>query len=129
LEFKEQYKGDTIECVVDNARTHTAKTHSLFDSGKSIGTRCPVDKIEYTDAKGKSKVLHCYFQSGPYQGKSKGLLEIAKELKVKLPLKIKLNDLQKLLADHPAFTKCKKFTISENIPILWWCFSLFRFHV
>jgi hypothetical protein len=116
LEFKEQYKGHTIECVVDNARTHTAKTHSLFDFGKSIGTRCPVDKIEYTDAKEKSKVLHCYFQSGPYQGKSKDLLEIAKELKVKLPSKIKLNNLQKLLADHPAFKNVRNSLFQKTFP-------------
>ncbi len=103
MEFKEQYKGHTIKCVVDNARTHTKKSHSLVDFGKSIGRRCPVDKIEYTDAKEKSKVLQCYFQSGPDQGKSKGLLEIAKELKVKLPSKIKLDDCLELLSDHPAF--------------------------
>jgi hypothetical protein len=103
LEFKEQYKGHTIECIVDNARTHTAKSHSLSDFGKSIGTRCPVDKIEYTDTKGKSKVLHCYFQSGPHKGESKGLLEIAKELEIKMSSKIKLDDLRELLSDHPAF--------------------------
>jgi hypothetical protein len=103
FEFKEQYKDHTIECIVDNARTHTAKSHSLLDFGKSIGTRCPVDKIEYTDAKGKARVLYCYFQSGPDQGKSKGLLELAKELEVNLPSKIKLDNLRDLLSDHPAF--------------------------
>ena len=50
LFIKEQYKDHVIECVVDNARTHSAKSHSLLDFGKSVGTRCPVDKIEYTDA-------------------------------------------------------------------------------
>lgn len=103
LQFKQAYKDHTIECIVDNAKTHTAKSHSVFDFGKSIGTRCPVNQIEYKDSTGNSKVLHCYFQSGSNQGKSKGLLEIAKELQLKLAPTIKLQDLQKLLADHPAF--------------------------
>ena len=103
LQFKEEYKGHRIECIVDNARTHTAKSHSVLDFGKSIGTRCPVDKIEYIDSKGSSEILHCYFQSGPNQGKSKGLLAIAKELELVIPQTIKLGDLQKMLANHPAF--------------------------
>jgi hypothetical protein len=45
-EFKQQYKDHAIECVVDNARTHSAKSHSSLDLGKSLGTRSPMDKIE-----------------------------------------------------------------------------------
>lgn len=94
LQYKEEYKGHRIERIVDNARSHTVK---------SIGTRCPIDKIEYVDSKGTSQTLHCYFQSGPNQGKSKGLLAIAKELELVIPSTIKLVDLQKMLANHPAF--------------------------
>ncbi|CAF4797658.1 unnamed protein product [Rotaria sp. Silwood1] len=103
LEFKEEYKDHVIECVVDNARTHSAKSHSLLDFGKSIGTRCPVDRIEYTDAQGQKQILNCYFQGGPNHGMSKGLLYLAKELQIQVPSKIRLEDLRVLLSDHPAF--------------------------
>lgn len=130
LEFKEVYKNHSIEIVVDNARTHTAKSHTVYDFSKGIGTKCPVDKIDYTDSKGKAKVLHCKFQdgeflyqekpaligartkrlrsmkiicSGEHNGKTKGLIEIAKELKIKFHPKIKLDDLRELLSEHPAF--------------------------
>ena len=53
LEFKEQYQNLVIECVVDNLRMHSAKLYSLLDFGKSVETRCPVDKIEYTDTQRK----------------------------------------------------------------------------
>jgi len=118
LEFKEQYKDHTIVCVVDNARTHTAKSHSLLDFGKSCGTRCPLDKIEYTDTQGKGHILHCYFESGPNKGLSKGLVEIAKELKVKLPSNIKLDDLRALLSDHPAFKTVSSYTLLSRLELL-----------
>src|ERR1700722_2757911 len=118
LEFKEQYKDHTIVCVVDNARTHTAKSHSLLDFGKSCGTRCPLDKIEYTDTQGKGHILHCYFESGPNKGLSKDLVEIAKELKVKLPSNIKLDDLRALLSDHPAFKTVSSYTLLSRLELL-----------
>jgi hypothetical protein len=102
LQFKEAFRGCTVEIVVDNSRTHTAKPHSVHDFSKGIGTQCKVDTIEYLE-KGKAKVLHCRFPTGVNQGKTKGLLEIAKELKIKLPVKINLDDLRSLMADHPAF--------------------------
>ena len=46
IEFKECFKGHTIECVFDQARTHTAKSHSVNDFSRSVGTKCIVDKIE-----------------------------------------------------------------------------------
>jgi hypothetical protein len=109
LEFKEVYKNHSIKIFVD--------------------------KIDYTDSKGKAKVLHCKFQDGefPYQGKpeligphakrlqpmkiiflgehngkTKGLIEIAKELKVKFRPKIKLDDLRKLLSEYPVFKTVRK---------------------
>lgn len=102
-----------MEIVVDNARTHSAKSHSISDFSKGIGTKCPIDKIEYNDSKGKPAVLHCFFQSGPHKGKSKGLIELAKELEIKLPPKIKLDELRELLSDHPAFKTVRNYFINE----------------
>jgi hypothetical protein len=45
IQFKEAYRGHSIEFVFDNARTHTAKSHSVNDFGKNIGTKCAVDQI------------------------------------------------------------------------------------
>lgn len=56
IQFKKEYEHHTIECVVDNARTHSAKAHSLLDFGKSSGTRCPVECIEYTDHEGEKQI-------------------------------------------------------------------------
>ncbi len=102
LEYKEAFQGFAVEVVVDNSRTHTAKSHSVHDFSKSIGTQCKVDTIEYVE-NGQSKMLHCRFQNGPNQGKTKGLLEIAKELRVKLPAKINLDELRSVMSEHSAF--------------------------
>ena len=103
IEFKEDYKNRQIEILVDNARTHTAKSYSLQDFGKNIGTRCPVEQIEYVDDHGSRKVLDCYFKDGPNKGKSKGLVELCRDLGVVLPQKIKLHEVRETLAKHPAF--------------------------
>ncbi|CAF4055548.1 unnamed protein product [Rotaria magnacalcarata] len=55
IEFKECFKGHTIECVFDQARTHTAKSHSVNDFSRSVGTKCTVDKIQYLDPNGKAR--------------------------------------------------------------------------
>ncbi len=52
LQFKKEFQNYTIEIVVDNAKTHTAKAYSLLDFGKSIGTRCATNTIEYIDKHG-----------------------------------------------------------------------------
>lgn len=104
LKFKVELKDHAIEFIVDNARTHTAKSHSVNDFGKSIGTRCPVDTIDFVDSQGAKQMLDCYFRNGLNEGLSKGLLEIARELKVATTSNLKLNELQKLLAGHPAFS-------------------------
>ena len=103
IQFKRNFKDHEIEIVVDNAHTHTAKSHSLQNFGKNIGTRCPVENIEYIDSQGKKQILHCYFQSGQHQGLSKGLYQISKELNFTLSSKTTLADLRKALANHPAF--------------------------
>ncbi|CAF4603047.1 unnamed protein product, partial [Rotaria sp. Silwood2] len=103
LQFKSEFKHHNIEVIVDNATTHTAKPYSLSDFGKSIGTRCTTDTIEYVDSQGQLQTIDCFFKSGPNNGLSKGLLEISKELNVKLPPKVKLEQLREILANHPAF--------------------------
>ena len=52
LPYKDDFKGHTIEVVVDNARTHSARAFSVNDFGKGVNTRCPVDAIEYLDSQG-----------------------------------------------------------------------------
>ena len=34
IQFKEAFKGHRIECIVDNARSHTARSHSVFEFRK-----------------------------------------------------------------------------------------------
>ncbi|CAF2033495.1 unnamed protein product [Rotaria magnacalcarata] len=120
LQFKEQFKDHDIEIIVDNARTHSAKSHSLLDFGKSIGTRCPIDTIDYIDSRGVKQILDCYFQSGSNVGSSKGLFEISKELNIAVPDKVKLHDLRNILADHPAFkitSKLEQLADKYNVRI------------
>ena len=103
LQFKGNYKNHQIEIIVDNARTHTARSYSLQDFGKSIDTRCPVQQIEYVDEYGSTKIVDCYFKQGPNKDKSKGLVELCKDLRVQLPQKISLQEIRKILAEHRAF--------------------------
>jgi hypothetical protein len=85
--------------IVDNATTQTAKAYSLFDFGKSIGIKCITDTIEYIDAQDQQKIKGCYFKTGS----NKGLIEISKEFNVKLPPKLKFQQLRHILSNHPAF--------------------------
>lgn len=103
LKHKMEYQGHDIEILVDNARTHTAKEFSINDFGKSIGSRCPVSSIEYAYDGNKKQVLDCYFDSGPWAGRSKGLLVMAAELGFQVSSNWKLDDLKNLLSKHPAF--------------------------
>ena len=103
VQLKSEFKDHNIEIIVDNATTHTAKSYSLSDFGKSIGTKCTANTIEYIDSQGQLQVIDCFFKSGPHKGLSKGLLEISKELNVTLPSKLKLDQLRDILSNHPAF--------------------------
>lgn len=120
LEFKQCFRNHRIEIIVDNARTHSARSYSLSDFGKSIGTRCPVDNLEWIDNDGEKQSLSCYFQKGPDRGKSKGLLQIAQELDLNHSPRIKLNELHCLLSRHPAFQHVMLFKHLGNFK------SLFR---
>jgi predicted house-cleaning noncanonical NTP pyrophosphatase (MazG superfamily) len=64
LEFRQEYKDNQIEIIGNNTRTHTTKAYSLQEFGKNIGTRCPVEKIEYADENNATKIIDCYFNGG-----------------------------------------------------------------
>ena len=49
LEFKEEYWNHNIETLVGNVITHTAKSCSIHDFGKSSGTTSSVSSIEYVN--------------------------------------------------------------------------------
>ena len=75
LQLKECFKNHKIEIIVDNARTHSARAYNVFDFGKGISTRCPVDQLQWMDDKGVMQSLSCYFQYGSNRGKSKMKLQ------------------------------------------------------
>ncbi|CAF4183658.1 unnamed protein product [Rotaria sordida] len=84
-------------------KTHTTKAYSLHDFGKTIGTRCPIEQVEFVDENGATKVIDCYFKEGAYKDQSKGLVELAKELSVQLTAKAKLDEICIILSEHRAF--------------------------
>ena len=108
LKFKAEYRNHTIEILVDNATTHTAKNYSINDFGRSSGTNCPVSPIEYLNDKNEIEVLECSYQSGPKKGQSNGLFAIVLELGIQVPPSIKLNDLKSTLSKHKAFQNVSK---------------------
>lgn len=111
LSFKDDYKGHQVEVVVDNARTHSAKEYSLNDFQKGIGTKCPVDSIEYVSDNGQLISISGFFSDGKDKGKSKGLFELAKELQVQIRPDMKLADIRAALLDHPAFQNASKLEL------------------
>jgi len=125
LRFKSEFKNHDIEIIIDNATTHTAKAYSLFDFGKSIGTKCPTDTIEYIDLNGQQQIIDCYFKTGPNKGLSKGLIEISKDLNFKLPSDLKLKQLRDILSNHPAFKVVSSFKSAIRLLKT----LLFRHHV
>ena len=115
LEFKAEYAGHRIDILIDNAKTHTAHLYNIYDFGKTIGSKCPIDIIEYYDHNTNKKILQCYFQSGPNKNKRKGLLELAKELNISVPLPCTLPQLRELLSRHPPFeTVSHKFVFMQH---------------
>ncbi|CAF1083035.1 unnamed protein product [Rotaria magnacalcarata] len=103
VSFKQDFEGHQFEVVVGNARTYSAREYSINEFSKGIGTKCPVDSITYVDDKGKVISISCRFTTGDHRGKTKGLLELAKELKLPCLPSIKLTELRTLLAQHAAF--------------------------
>ncbi|CAF1911762.1 unnamed protein product, partial [Rotaria magnacalcarata] len=111
VSFKQDFEGHQFEVVVDNARTYSAREYSINEFNKGIGTKRPVDSITYVDDKGKVISISCRFTTGDHRGKTKGLLELAKELKLPCLPSIKLTELRTLLAQHAAFQNVSKLEI------------------
>jgi hypothetical protein len=124
LPFKRAYQNHSINIIVDNARTHNAKEFSLEGFGMKPETRCPVNQIQYTDENGQQQILDCFFTSGKQKGKSKGLLILAEELKIKVPSNVKLAELKRLLSLHKAFQNVRVFSISLSFSFLLFDVSL-----
>ena len=69
----------------------------------NIGSKCPIERIEWIDENANTQILELFFQDGANIGKSKGLKEISKELGFSLDPKIKLSELKTILSKHKAF--------------------------
>ncbi len=87
---------------------------------KSVNTHCGIDKLVWKDANDNECSLVCFYQSGPNAGKSKGLFNLCKELKIPeentLSKAIKLTDLRILASNHPAFKrKSKQEDLIQNL--------------
>ncbi len=121
LPFKSEFAGHDVEVVVDNARTHSAKDYSVNDFNKNIGTKCTVDQLEFLDERGQMQSISCFFTDGLNKGKSKGLLVLAKELKLSVSDRIKLGDLRNLLLTHSAFqnvSRLEKLASKYHVKII-----------
>ncbi|CAF3380958.1 unnamed protein product [Rotaria socialis] len=128
LYFKKCFNNHKIEIIVDNAHTHSDRAYTLFDFGKGISTRCPVDQLEWVGDKGTTQSLSCYFQKGHNRGKSKGLYQIAVELKCNPSPKAQLSELHQLLAHHPAFQNVILLSLHHNLRKQLFYFPTLDFH-
>ena len=100
---------------------YSTKEFSLNDFEKKIGTRCPVDSIDYIGDDEKAQYLSCYFSNGEHKGKSKGLFILARELQLEVDDKIKLGDLHRILSGHVAFkniSRLEKLAAKYNVKII-----------
>ena len=66
---------------------------------RSIGTRCPVDYINFIDDMNHRRTIECYNDDST----NKGLLAIARELGLAIPNKCSLSELKAVLWMHNAF--------------------------
>ena len=98
IKFKRKYEGHAIEICVDNATTYSSR-----DFSKGVGTRCPVQFIEWVGETNNKIKLNCYFTDGEHTELSKGLLVLAQELGLRLLNKCKLNELKEILSRYDAF--------------------------
>ncbi|CAF1391906.1 unnamed protein product [Adineta ricciae] len=97
LPFRKAYnnrKFHVVVVVVGNARTHSTKQYSVEDFRMKLGTRCSTEKIFYRDRHGKQLTIDCFSTTGVNKGQSKDLLNLAKELGIDSPPKVKLEELK-----------------------------------
>ena len=63
----------------------------------------PVEKIEYVDENGETKVIDCYFKYLSNKDKSKGFIETCKNLGSQLPARVQMDQIREILSRHRAF--------------------------
>jgi len=121
LKFKSGLTSHKIDIIVDNARTHSAKVYDINLFNKSPGTMCPYKHLEWEEDSILKRLD--IFDS---MGISKGLLNIAKELKLlpkeTLSKDIKLEKLRDLVGKHPSFecnSKFERLVESHGFKIIW----------
>ncbi|CAF0984210.1 unnamed protein product [Brachionus calyciflorus] len=123
----------------NNATTHTNQVYDLSLMGKSKGTNCPYEKIEWIED-GKKVSVDCFFENG----RRKGLFFLAKELGIipfsTISKSFNIEQLRQTMAKHPAFdkkTKLEQLAEKYKIKIIFvpkyhcefnpieafWCFS------
>ena len=108
LPFKKAFDHHVVEIVVDNTRTHAAKTYSINDFSKGIRTQCSVNFIHYFNHDGQLVSISCYFLQGGHKGKSKGLVDWSKDLNMPVSSSMKLAEIRNVLSNHPAFQNVSK---------------------
>ena len=99
LLFKIAYRSHKFLCLVDNAKNHTKAEINVHNFGMKVGTRCPVDYIDFIDDMNHRRIIECYSDDGT----SKGLLAITRELTLAMPNKCSLSELKAVLWMHNAF--------------------------
>jgi hypothetical protein len=101
-----------VDILVDNATTHTKALVDVNMFNKGEDSHCGIDKLNWINEKNEECFLDCFYTSGPNVGLNKGLFNMCKELEIigtHVQWKqIKLNDLRKLAAQHPAFKRKTK---------------------
>ena len=102
LPFKKAFDDHVVEIVVDNARIYAAKEYSINDFSKGIDTQYPVDFIHYFDDDGQLVSISCCFLQGEHKGKSKGLVELSKDLNMPISSSTKLAEIRNILSSHSA---------------------------
>ena len=108
LPFKKAFDHHVVEIVVDNARTHAVKAYSINDFSKGIRTQCSVDFIHYFNHDGQLESISCSFLQGEHKGKSKGLVELSKDLNMSISSSMKLAEIRNILSSHSAFQNVSK---------------------
>ena len=84
-------------------------------------TTCSVHALKYLDHQARTISVSCYFDRGEHWGKSKGLLELAKDLKVSVYSSMKLPGRRPLVADYPDFrniSKLERLAHKYNVKII-----------
>ena len=108
LPFKKAFDDHVLEIEVDNARTHAAKAYSINDFSKSIRTQRPVNFIHYFNDDGQLVSISCYFLKVEHKRKSRGLVELSKDLNMPISSSMKLAEIRNILSSHPAFQNVSK---------------------